>query len=215
MNVFLNKAVAIAYDDYYQTPVGKRVDDLEKEAVSKILDNIQAREVLELGCGTGHWTEFLSRKGYKVLATDVSDAMLSEACKKELPDVTFQKADATKLPFPDHSFPVIFSVTMLEFTDDMEAVFNEMYRVLQPGGSLVLGCLNAASELGKAKEADEVFKYGQFLSIDLLKQYLFTFGDPFVYECVHLSPAFEILDGTPGQKGVAGVFISAFVTKEK
>jgi ubiquinone/menaquinone biosynthesis C-methylase UbiE len=52
-------------------------------------------------------------------------------------------------------FPVIASVTMLEFVPDINKVLDEIERVLKPGGYLVLGCLNAWSELGKNKDNDK------------------------------------------------------------
>lgn len=58
MNVFLNPAVAEKYDQYYLSESGKTVDRYEKELFRHRLGNIPRLPMLELGCGTGHWTRF-------------------------------------------------------------------------------------------------------------------------------------------------------------
>jgi ubiquinone/menaquinone biosynthesis C-methylase UbiE len=215
MNVFLNEAIANNYDSYYDTLIGKRIDEIEKEAIKSCFQNISRQHVLELGCGTGHWSEFLSRMGFYVTATDISDAMLAIAIKKSLEDVAFQKADACNLPFHDESFGIIVSITMLEFTDNVQKVLNEIYRVLMPNGILILGCLNINSELGKAKDKDATFRNAHFFSKDELKSILSIFGNAEIAECVYLTPSFEILDETMKQHHVEGAFLTALVKKSK
>jgi len=74
-------------------------------------------DMLELVCGTGHWTTFFCEEGFRVTAVDTSEAMLSEAKKKDIGCATFLHADAANLPFADESFSVVASITMLEFVE--------------------------------------------------------------------------------------------------
>jgi len=193
MNAFLSEAVANKYDSYYDTALGQKVDSIEKQAIASYLQAIPRQPVLELGCGTGHWTEVLSDMGFSVSAVDISEAMLAVATKKSLRNVIFQKADAANLRFSNESFGIIVSITMLEFTHHPKKVLSEIYRVLKPGGLLLLACLNVNSELGKAKDNDQTYRNATFLSKTELKQLLSVFGEPKITECVYLSPAFEIL----------------------
>ena len=163
MNIFLNTLVARDYDDYYQTDIGKATDKIEKIILSGHLVLVPHGHMLELGCGTGHWTDFFCRQGFHVTAIDESEAMLSIAQNKKIKNVTFAKANATTLPFASNSFSSIASVTMLEFVEDTGNVLDEINRVLKPAGHLILGCLNALSELGKNKQYNEVFQYARFL----------------------------------------------------
>jgi SAM-dependent methyltransferase len=57
------------------------------------------RDVLEIACGTGNWTQVLSRRAHSVLATDVNNAGIEIARKKPYArdNVTFQVADAYTL----------------------------------------------------------------------------------------------------------------------
>jgi SAM-dependent methyltransferase len=58
-------------------------------------------------------------------------------------DIAFEVANAERLPFPPEQFDIVTAVTILCFVDDATPVFQEIARVLRPGGRLVIG------ELGK------------------------------------------------------------------
>lgn len=155
--------------------------------------------MLELGCGTGHWTKHFEEKGYKITATDISDAMLETARKKGL-KAELVRADAQALPFRDASFGLVTSITMLEFVDDLHAAVKEMRRILTNNGLLILGCLNRDSAIGKNKLNDPTFKDADFFT----EQDFFTkfpgFGNVKIVKGVHLSPEFKIADGTEEEK---------------
>lgn len=214
-NVFIIPEVAWEYDTYYQTETGRTVDRIEKEIVSVHLKNLQKKNWLELGCGTGHWTKFFSENGMHITAVDNSEAMLEIARSKNLENVRFLNADATRLPFPDAWFSGIISITMLEFEDDLEKVLNETNRVLKPGGTIVFGCLNALSEPGNNKYNDPIFQYAHFFTQDEIIEMLTRFGKPRISAGVYFSPDFEILDGTEKQSTAEPAFIAASIQKQK
>ena len=214
-NVFLTPDVASEYDTYYQTEIGKTVDKIEKEIVSAHLSNLPKTNWLELGCGTGHWTKFYNENGMQIIAVDNSEAMLKIARSKNMKNVQFLNADTTRLPFPDTRFSGIISITMLEFVDDLEKALNETDRVLQPGGTLVLGCLNAHSEQWKNKNNDPVLQHAHFFTPEEIKKMLARFGNPRISAGVYFSPNFEILDGTEKQSTFAPAFFAASVQKNK
>jgi ubiquinone/menaquinone biosynthesis C-methylase UbiE len=214
-NVFLTPDIASEYDTYYQTETGKTVDNIEKKIVSTHLKELPKTNWLELGCGTGHWTKFFSECGFQVTAVDNSEAMLEIARSKNLENVQFLNADAARLPFPDGHFSGIVSITMLEFVDDLELVLNEIDRVLKPGGTLVLGCLNALSEPGKNRNNDPVFQHAHFFTQDEIIEMLSRFGSPRLSAGVYFSPEFEILDGTEKQSTAEPAFIAVSVKKQK
>jgi ubiquinone/menaquinone biosynthesis C-methylase UbiE len=214
-NIFLTPDVALGYDTYYQTEIGKTVDTIEKEIVSAHLKNLPKTNWLELGCGTGHWTKFFSECGFQVTAVDNSEAMLEIGRSKNMGNVQFLHADATRLPFPDGHFSGIVSITMLEFVDDLELVLNEIDRVLKPGGTIVLGCLNKLSQPEKNKNNDPVFQNARFFTPSEIKEMLTRFGKPRISAGVYFSPVFEILDGTDKQSTAEPAFIAASVQKQK
>lgn len=215
MNVFQQQSIAAEYDTFYQSETGKSIDRIEKELILHYIKYLSKDKMLELGCGTGHWSEFFSRSGFHVTAIDESDAMLELAKRKEIKNVVFQKADAENLPFPDRQFQAIACITMLEFVKDINRVMDEIDRILVPGGTLIMGCLNALSEIGKSKDNDPVFKHGRFFLPEEVRVLLSRFGEPSLSEGVYLSPEYKLLDNTPLQNTVHPVFIAATVKKDK
>jgi ubiquinone/menaquinone biosynthesis C-methylase UbiE len=213
VNVFKDLQIAQKYDLYYQTSLGESVDRIEKGLIKGYLDSVLSREMLELGCGTGHWTQFFCEEGFRVTGVDESDAMLKQARAKNIAAAGFLKADAGKLPFPDQSFSVVSSVTMIEFVDDPERVFYEIDRVLKPGGHFLCGWLNALSEPAKRKDNDETFRHARFYTPEEIGRFLERFGQPHLSYGVYYSPEFELLDGTTIQNSVQPAFIASLVQK--
>ncbi len=214
MNIFADTSVANAYDSYYETEFGKKVDELERAALLEVMKEVPRGKLLELGSGTGHWTEFFVEQGFTVTASDVSDAMLDHARRKLTGKVEFKKADLMNLSVESESIENIAVITALEFIEDQMQAFAQMYRVLKPGGWLIVGCLNEDSTLGKTKADDPVFCHGEFMSKGDLETYLEGFGTPHILECVHLNSNSELLDGSEEASSIPGVFLAACVQKE-
>ncbi|HSX19382.1 MAG TPA: methyltransferase domain-containing protein [Candidatus Saccharimonadales bacterium] len=87
------------YEKIYQRQIPIR--PYEQKKLAKILQlKLQDKNVLEVACGTGYWTEYVSRTALKIHATDFASAMLKIAkTKKYLCPITFSKEDAYKLHF--------------------------------------------------------------------------------------------------------------------
>jgi len=106
--------------------------------------------LLEVGCGTGRLTVPLAAAGFRVVGLDVSSAMLARArARAERAGVshriTWIHADATQ-GIPPGPYPMAFIPlnTFLHF-DTLEAqraVLRHLHRALEPGGLLLLDCLN-------------------------------------------------------------------------
>jgi len=214
MNVFKNPDTANNYDAYYQTELGKKVDEIEKRIISNLIKDMPRYPMLELGCGTGHWSAFFIEEGFKLTGIDISKAMLRLAKQKDI-NADFYIANAQKLPFNSDSFQIVSSITMLEFVEDRDKVLLEIYRILKPGGWVILGCLNANSILAGRKEQDETFKYAHFLTPEEITEGLKIFGIPVLDSGVYLTQDFELLDDTNDAGNVEPAFIAAIVQKNK
>ncbi len=215
MNIFEKKEVAQEYDSYYTTEQGEEIDALEKQAIQDLINPIIPGKLLEIGCGTGHWTAFFSQQGFQVTAADISGAMLQQIRAKSLPNVKLLNADVLQLPFPDDHFDQVAVITALEFCGDIPQAISEIKRVLKSEGWLIAGCLNADSSLGKIKNHDPVYKHGDFMSQTILKKQLSKIGYPTITESVYLSSDLKLLDQRSSQTKVAGVFLAAVVQKQK
>ena len=119
---------------------------LEDPQVREALGDVRAREVLDLGCGTGRHTEWLVAGGARVTAVDFSEAMLEQARRKvPAADVRFIVHDRHEpLPLDDASFDAVVSGLVLEHLRDLDAFFAEAHRVLRPQGRAVVSAMHPA-----------------------------------------------------------------------
>ncbi|MFD2638004.1 class I SAM-dependent methyltransferase [Piscibacillus salipiscarius] len=101
-------------------------------------------KVLDLGCGDGYGSYKLWKEGYDVSGVDLSDEMV-KLCQsrltKEQDRLSFQQADMMKLPFEDQSFDALMAINALEWAEVPIKAFNEVSRVVKPGGTLCIGIL--------------------------------------------------------------------------
>ena len=177
-------AVAEEYDTYYDNAVGQQIDQLEQRLVARHLAHRDTGPLLEIGCGTGHWTAYFAARGFTVTALDVSPEMLTIARRKRIRGAVFVSGDARGLGCDDGSQERIAAITSLEFVPDRASALAEIQRVLRPGGWLLIGCLNAESALGRSKGQSDIYRDAQFFTPEGLKQVLARFGDPRVDGCV-------------------------------
>ncbi len=208
--------VADNYDDYYDSEFGRSLDYLEKLEVGKALEKMPPGPMLEIGCGTGHWSAFFCQKGFAVTGIDVSEKMLSHAIYRQLPGCYFALGSAEQLPFPEHSFDHVAAMAVLEFVDEPDRVFNEIHRVLKPGGFLLIGALNKNSRLTDAN--DEILTHARMFTPALLTEKLLNFGDPSIRGCAIIDKNGELLDyknaDVPQQKlDNEGAFLVGLVKK--
>lgn len=140
------------YDRWYDTRLGKAYDRLERKTVSRYLPRISSGgRLLDVGCGTGHWSRFFAARGFKVTGIDLSGEMIAQARSRKSPGCHFKKADARSLPFADGSFDLITAMTVLEFIPDPRPALQEMFRCLKPGGKVLLGLLNRSAPLNQRR----------------------------------------------------------------
>lgn len=108
----------------------------------------KASQVLDLGCGPGHWSARLA-EAYpvaRVLGVDLSHGMLQQA-REQQPELSWIQADAARLPLAAASMDLVFSSLMLQWCPDPLQVLQEIHRVLKPGGQACLATLLPGSLL--------------------------------------------------------------------
>jgi len=98
-----------------------------------LLQFTAAKDVLDVGCGTGYGTACLAENARSIVGIDISKPALRWA-KKHYPGVRFIAMDAQHLDFPDASFDVIVSSENFEHLPDQSSHLRELARVLRPDG---------------------------------------------------------------------------------
>lgn len=106
---------------------------------SKFVDN---KFTLDVGCGEGFGTYFLSQHAKKIIGIDNSAESIEMAKKNyNKENIEFIIMDAEKLEFPDETFESVISLAVIEHVKDYESYLREMKRVLKKGGTGVLSFL--------------------------------------------------------------------------
>jgi ubiquinone biosynthesis O-methyltransferase len=131
-----------AYVSWRAAPLGAITEKIEQRLILDMMGELAERRVLDAGCGDGALVCAMASRGADVSGVDPDPAMLAAArsrAEKAGLRATFLEDRVERLPFPDASFDVVTSVTVLCFVPDTAGAVREMARVLRPGGRLVLG----------------------------------------------------------------------------
>jgi ubiquinone/menaquinone biosynthesis C-methylase UbiE len=137
-NPFANPSVAARYEDWYLGE-GAVADRLEKSVLRELLERFpRAASVLEVGCGTGHFTRWFEQQGLAAVGLDISAPMLQQARRRGSKSCIRASADA--LPFGDATFDLVALIATLEFLAEPARALEEAVRVARRG--VVIGTLN-------------------------------------------------------------------------
>ncbi len=169
---------AAQYESWYQTPSGRAHDTVQKQDVLKFLSKPKDSErLLDVGCGSGHWSCFFSSLGYQVYGVDLSEQMIEQA-RKNASGCVFEIADACTLPFSDNSFDKITMMATLEFVGNPHLALQEIFRCLKDRGALLVGTLNRSSPLNQNRlaEGKEPYISGKLYSPEQLWKLLNPWG---------------------------------------
>ena len=114
-------------------------------------------KILEVGCGSGHFTNMIKRyfPSCQVYGVDLDANHIKFAqneCKKSNIDVNYQVADVKNLPFEDDSFDIVFSHTLVEHLP-FDDFIKDQKRVLKSGGKLII------MRVDMVKKNDKPFMY--------------------------------------------------------
>jgi ubiquinone/menaquinone biosynthesis C-methylase UbiE len=107
------------------------------DELATVLSPTGGVRMLDVGCGTGNLALRLAGSGAMVVGVDPAEGMVAAArAKRDGLPASFAVAVAERLPFPDHSFDRTASSVSAHHWEDPEAGFQELARVLRPGGTL-------------------------------------------------------------------------------
>ena len=114
--------------------------------ITLALSMVEGERVLDLGCHIAFYSNFLARKGHKVVGADVDKDALEIARKKfSHPNLEIIETDGKKLDLEDNTFDCALLLEVLEHSQDPRGLVQEIHRVIKPGGFLILSVPNAAS----------------------------------------------------------------------
>ena len=158
------------YSDVYDEWFEKNRDlyEVELETIIQLIPPAGA-EGLEVGVGSG---KFAGPLGIKI-GVEPSEKM---AIKARHQGINVYHGIAEDLPFPDKRFDFVLMVTTICFVDDIIKAFREAFRVLKPGGFIMVGFVDRESELGQQywekREESKFYKDATFFSAHEVLKYL-------------------------------------------
>ncbi len=113
------------------------------EANAKIINTIirllkpsRHSPLVDLGCGSGIFTQLLASLGYECIGVDLSHTLLKRG-KDQCPQLNFIQADVESLPFADNSIETIVLSCLVHHLPDPSQCIKELHRVLKPNGRFV------------------------------------------------------------------------------
>jgi len=102
--------------------------------IKKYVD-FKNKKILDVGCGIGMFLKQFKNLGADVFGVDL-DKEKVEIAKKKFPNVFHSKAE--KMPFRKSTFDIICLHEVIEHVEDDQQVIKECFRVLKPGGKLII-----------------------------------------------------------------------------
>lgn len=142
-NIVYHDWEAKSYDDKWSISFDERCISYAKEKFLKVGSDQVYETALEIGCGTGFFIVNLWQAGLikEAHATDISPGMV-EVCRRNGEhvglEINARVADAEHLPYEDDTFDLVVGHAVLHHLPDVQTALAEAYRVLRPGGFLVI-----------------------------------------------------------------------------
>ncbi len=149
-------------DDAAEKPIRER----QLAAYHQALDYVEARRVLEIGCGEGVGTSILARRAHSIIAIDYSEKALQVArtqCASE--NVEYRPMKVPPLDFDDASFDAVVCFQMIEHLEKPEALVGEISRVLRNDALALIATVNKEESISENPYHIHEFTGGEFRSL--------------------------------------------------
>jgi ubiquinone/menaquinone biosynthesis C-methylase UbiE len=104
-----------------------------------MLPDVRALSGIDIGCGEGHNTREIAKRGARLSAIDIAEVFIQYAIDKEQQEplgIEYRVASAVELPFPNAHFDFATAFMSLMDIPETERALAEAFRVIKPGGFL-------------------------------------------------------------------------------
>ena len=160
---------ASEYDAWYDSEAGKAIFAMEADCIKPLLNGFK-KPHLEIGVGSGRFARQLKVE----YGIDPAIDLLRIAASRDIRTV---RATGEKIPFKDGIFGGVLIALTICFVSDPLSVLQETWRILRPGGGLVLGLILKGSPwaefyAAKGREGHPLYGRARFFSKDEIERLL-------------------------------------------
>ncbi|MGV0741973.1 class I SAM-dependent methyltransferase [Mycolicibacterium sp. XJ870] len=107
----------------------------------RLADRCAGRDVLEAGCGEGYGADLIADVARQVIGLDYDEATVAHV-RARYPRVDIRHGNLAELPLPDGSVDVVVNFQVIEHLWDQAQFVGECFRVLRPGGRILISTPN-------------------------------------------------------------------------
>jgi len=153
MGLAKNEAFLEKWDSYYEkkSPIVKAIEKVNEQYFSKYFEKVfkdalgkpvQGLNILEPGCGSGIMSTRLSKQGANIYLLDISTNALKTVAwnfnRKNTKPAGSINGDITCMPLADNSMDVVWNQGVIEHFTDRKPIVKEMFRLVKPGGKIII-----------------------------------------------------------------------------
>lgn len=135
--MLMNNPLRAVIQEYYEARI-----------LRSLSSTMNADRALEIGCGNGNGTKVIKKlfSPKSIVAIDLDERMIEIAQRRNKDgSVGYKVMDASNLEFPDDHFDAIFDFGIIHHIPNWRRCIKEIYRVLKPGGEVILEDLSRES----------------------------------------------------------------------
>lgn len=162
----------------------------EWHQLAPLFPPLEGKRVLDLGCGYGWHCRYAAQQGAaEVLGIDLSEKMIAEARQRNpAPQITYQVCGIDDYDYPPQAWDCVVSNLALHYLEDLDTVFEKVYRTLTTGGVFLFNIEHPVFTSGVGQDwiyredgtpkywpVDDYFRPGlrctHFLGCDVTKQH--------------------------------------------
>ena len=132
---------------YIRDTSGAHSFNIRRKRVYEYLDNMEGGKLLDIGCGPGVMVKYAINHSFEFYGIDVAKNMIDQ-CSEMFEDIKsahFFVGEIEKIQYPENFFDVVTAMGVVEYIDDDIIAIKEMYRVVKPGGIIIITLPNKRS----------------------------------------------------------------------
>ena len=151
MNIYDNEEFFAAYADMPRSSGLKQAGEWHQ--LEPLFPPLAGIKMLDLGCGYGWQCRYAAEKGASVVGIDQSERMLAAAVVKNAHEqIRYHLCSITEYEYPAGEFDLVFSNLALHYIEDLDGIYEKVYRTLKPGGTFLFNIEHPIFTAGVGQE---------------------------------------------------------------